>query len=57
MTLKPRMICFEKGENDEIMYMFATPGTYIQMPSWPPPFTSIGRQGCIAVLKMTLSRG
>jgi hypothetical protein len=37
--------------------MFATPGAYIRMAPWPPPFTIMGRQGCDVILKMTLSRG
>jgi hypothetical protein len=41
------------NNTDEIMLMFATPGTYIQMPLWPPPFTIMGKQGCDAALKMT----
>jgi hypothetical protein len=39
------------------MNIFATPGAYIWMPSWPPTFTIMERQFCDAVLKMTLSRG
>jgi hypothetical protein len=57
MTLKPRMVYFQEGENDEIMLMFAASGAYIQMTPWPPPFTIMGIHGCGAVLKMTLSRG
>jgi hypothetical protein len=45
MTLKPRTICFQEGENDEIMHMFAASGVYIEMSPWPPPFTMMGRQG------------
>jgi hypothetical protein len=57
MTLKPVMICFQQGENDEIMYISATSGVYIQMPPWPPPFMMMGRQGRAAALKITLSQG
>jgi hypothetical protein len=32
-TLKPRTICFQKGENDEIMHRLPTLGVYIQMSS------------------------
>jgi hypothetical protein len=39
------------------MHMFAAPGAYILMLSWPRPFTMTGRQGCGAALKTTLSRG
>jgi hypothetical protein len=56
-TLKPRTICFQKGENDEIMHRLTTLGVYIQMSSWPQPFTLLGRQGCGAPLKITLTRG
>jgi hypothetical protein len=48
MTLKPRMVCFQEGENDEIMHMFATSSAYIRMPTWPPPFMIVGRQSCDA---------
>jgi hypothetical protein len=37
--------------------MFAALGVYIQMSPWPPPFTIMGRQGCTAALKTTLSQG
>jgi hypothetical protein len=57
MTLKTRMVCFQEGENDEIMHMFAASGVYIQMSPWPPPFTMMGRQGCVVASKITLSRG
>jgi hypothetical protein len=57
MTLKPRMVCFQEGENDEIIHMFAASGVYIEMSLWPPPFTMMGRQGYAAALKITLSRG
>jgi hypothetical protein len=30
-TFKPRMVCFQEGENDEIMHIFAASGVYIQM--------------------------
>jgi hypothetical protein len=39
------------------MHMFAASGFYIQMSMWPPPFMMMGRQGCGAILKVTLSRG
>jgi hypothetical protein len=55
MTVKPRMVCF-LGENNEIMHMFTVSDVYIQMSLWPPPFMMMGRQGCGATLKMTLSR-
>jgi hypothetical protein len=57
MTLKPRIVCFQEGENDEIMHMFAASGVYIQMSPWPPPFTMMGRLGCAVALKITSSRG
>jgi hypothetical protein len=31
MTLKQRMVCFQEGENNEIMHMFAASGVYIEM--------------------------
>jgi hypothetical protein len=31
MTLKPRLVCFQEWENDEIMDMFAALGVYIEM--------------------------
>jgi hypothetical protein len=55
-TIKPRMVCFHEGENNEIMYIFATSGVYIQIFLWHPSFMMMGRQGCGATLKMTLSR-
>jgi hypothetical protein len=57
MTLKPRMVCFQKEENDEIMHMFVASGVYIQMSPWPPPFMMMGRQGCATALKITMSWG
>jgi hypothetical protein len=57
MTLKPRTICFQEGENDEIMHMFAASGVYIEMSPWLTPFTMTGRQDYVAALKITLSRG
>jgi hypothetical protein len=51
------MVCFQEAENNEIMHIFAASGVYIQMTPWPPPFTIIGRQGCVAALKITLSQG
>jgi hypothetical protein len=57
MTLKLRMIWFQEGENDDIIHMFVASGVYIQMSLWPPPFTMMGRQGCVVALKITLSRG
>jgi hypothetical protein len=56
MVVKPRTVCFQEGENEN-MHMFAASGVYIQMSPWPPPFMMMGRQGCGASLKMTLSRG
>jgi hypothetical protein len=53
--LESRMTQNQEGENDEIIHMFAVSGVYIQMSPWPPPFTMIGRQGCAAALKITLS--
>jgi hypothetical protein len=55
--VKPKTVCFQEGENNEIMHLFATSGVYIQMSPWPPPFIMMGRQGCGDALKMTLSRG
>jgi hypothetical protein len=43
-TLKSMMVCFQEGENDDIMHMFATLGVYIEMSPCPPPFTMMGRQ-------------
>jgi hypothetical protein len=37
--------------------MFVASGVYIQMSPWPPPFMMMGKQGCGAALKMTLSQG
>jgi hypothetical protein len=51
------MVCFQEGENNEILHMFAASGVYIQMSLCPPPFMMMGRQGCGATLKITLSRG
>jgi hypothetical protein len=31
MTLKPRTICFQERENDDIMHMFTKSGVYIEM--------------------------
>jgi hypothetical protein len=31
MTVKPRAVCFQEWENNEIMHMFAMLGVYIQM--------------------------
>jgi hypothetical protein len=31
MTLKPRKIYFQEGDNDEILHMFAPSGVYIEM--------------------------
>jgi hypothetical protein len=50
-------VCLQEGENDEIMHIFVASSVYIQMSPWPPPFTMMGRQGCDAALKITLSRG
>jgi hypothetical protein len=55
--LKPWAGCFQEGENDEIMHIFATSGVSIEMSLWPSPFTMMGRQGYPAALKITLSRG
>jgi hypothetical protein len=55
VTVKPRTICFQEGENNEIKHMFAASDVYIQMSPWPPPFMMMGREGCGAALKMTLS--
>jgi hypothetical protein len=44
-----------QGCSNEIMHMFAASGVYIQMSLWPPPFMMMGREGCGATLKMTLS--
>jgi hypothetical protein len=50
-------LVMKKGDaTNEIMHMFAASGVYIQMSIWPSPFMMMGRQGCGAVLKMTLSR-
>jgi hypothetical protein len=40
---------------DEIKHIFAALGVYIEISSWPPPFTMIGRQGYVVALKITLS--
>jgi hypothetical protein len=53
MIHKPRTVCFQEGENDEIMHIFAASGVYIEMSPWPPPFTMMGRQGYAATLKIT----
>jgi hypothetical protein len=37
--------------------MFAASGVYVQMSPWPQPFTMMERQGYLAALKITLSRG
>jgi hypothetical protein len=42
---------------DEIMHMFGASGVYIQMSPWPLHFMMMGRHGCAAALKITLSRG
>jgi hypothetical protein len=56
--LKLRTVCFQEGENDEIMNMFAASDIYIEMPPRLPPFTMMGRQCYVdAALKITLSRG
>jgi hypothetical protein len=39
------------------MHMFAALGVYIQMSTWPPPFTMMERQGYATALKITLSGG
>jgi hypothetical protein len=57
MTLNSRMVCFQEGENDEIMNMFTTSGVYIEISPWPPPIMMMGRQGYVVALKITLSRG
>jgi hypothetical protein len=51
------MVCFQEGENDEIIHIFATSGVYIEMSPWPPPFTIMGSQGYVVALNITLSRG
>jgi hypothetical protein len=51
------MVCFQEGENDEIMNMFAASGVYIEMAPWPPPFMMMERQGYAVALKITLGRG
>jgi hypothetical protein len=51
------MVCFQEGENDEIMYMFVASGVYIQMSRWPQPFTMMERQGYAVALKIILSQG
>jgi hypothetical protein len=43
MTLKPRIVCFQEGENDEILHVFVASGVYIEMSLRPPPFTMMGR--------------
>jgi hypothetical protein len=53
---KSRTACHQQVKNDEIMHMFAIPIVYIRMPLWPLPFTTMGRQGYDAALKMSLSR-
>jgi hypothetical protein len=55
--LESRTTQNQEGENDKIMHMFATSGVYIQLSPRPSPFMMMGRQGCIAALKITLSRG
>jgi hypothetical protein len=50
MTVQSRMLCFQEGENNEIMHMFAASGAYIKMSLWPPPFMMMGRQGYGAAL-------
>jgi hypothetical protein len=37
-TLKPRIVCFQEGKNDEIMHIFAGLGAYIEMSTWHSPF-------------------
>jgi hypothetical protein len=49
------MVCFQEGENDEIMHIFAALGVSIEMSPWPRPFTMMGREGYAAALKITLS--
>jgi hypothetical protein len=44
-------------ENDEIMNIFAPSCVYVEMSLWHPPFTMMERQGYVAALKITLSRG
>jgi hypothetical protein len=43
MALKPWTVCFQEGEDDEIIHIFAASGVYIEMPPWPPPLTMRGR--------------
>jgi hypothetical protein len=57
MTLKPRIVCFKEGKNDEIMDMFAASGVYIEMSPWPPPLTTMRRQDYAIALKITMCRG
>jgi hypothetical protein len=57
MALKPRTVCFQEWENDEIMHMFAASGVYIEMSPWHTPFTMMERQGYVAALMINLSRG
>jgi hypothetical protein len=54
--LESQMTQNQEGENDETMNMFAASSVYIQMSTWPPPFTMMRRQGCAATLKITLSQ-
>jgi hypothetical protein len=56
-TLKLRTVCFQEGENDKIIHMFAASGIYIEMSPWPPPFTMMGRQCYVVALQITLSLG
>jgi hypothetical protein len=55
--LESRTTQIQGGENDEIMHKFPALGVYIQMSTWPPPFTMMRRQGCVVALKITLSQG
>jgi hypothetical protein len=54
-TLKPRIVCFQEGLNDEIMHIFAASGVSIEMSPWPLPFTMMGTQGYAMALKITFS--
>jgi hypothetical protein len=54
-TIKPRIVYFQEGENDEIMHMFAASGVSVQMSPLALPFTMMGRQGYAVALKITLS--
>jgi hypothetical protein len=54
--LESRMTQNQEGKNNEIMHIFAASGVSIEMSPRPPPFTMMERQGCVAALKITLSR-